>query len=295
MTLSTTKVSVPPPVGAATDLPLEGVTAEGRLEGLLFELEVEQRYRNTGDRPIEAVFSFPAPVRAVLLGLELELGERKLEAVAIARHEASETYERAIDAGDSAVLLESAGNGLYTVSVGNLLPGERAVVRYRHAELLEANRGRLRLQLPTVIAPRYGDPADAGLDGPAIPVADVLVEYPFDLHLELVGVAADADLRSPTHSIRVERTESGTRVALAKPAMLDRDFVLEIPQAALPRAALLARDGDEWLLIASAVLEILDGKSHHFGPPCPKLFPGRHAGKRGRMHHDDGCGFVRAK
>jgi Ca-activated chloride channel family protein len=261
MTPRTTNVSVPPPIGAASDLPLEGVTAEGRLEGLLFELEVEQRYRNTGERPLEAVFSFPVPVRAVLLGLELELGERTLKAVAVKRCTASETYERAIDAGDAAALLESAGNGLYTVSVGNLLPGECAVIRYRHAELLAANRGGLRLLLPTVIAPRYGDPAEAGLEGPAIPLADLLVEYPFDLRLELVGVATQADLRSPTHPIRIERTETGVRVALAKPATLDRDFVLEVPKAVLPRAALLARDGEEWVVVANAVLEDLPAET----------------------------------
>jgi Ca-activated chloride channel family protein len=222
---------------------------------------VEQRYRNTGDGPIEAVFSFPVPVRAVLLGLELQLGERKLEAVAIARREATDTYERAIDAGDAAVLLESVGNGLYTVSVGNLMPGERAVVRYRHAELLEANRGRIRLELPTVIAPRYGDPAEAGFEGAAIPRADLLAEYPFDLRLELVGVAAEADLHSPTHSIRVEPAESGVRVELSKPALLDRDFVLEVPKAALPRTALVARDGDEWVVVASAVLADLPAET----------------------------------
>ena len=150
-------------------LPLLGMRARGRLDGLLFALEVEQRYRNDGDRPIEAVFTFPVPVRAALLGLELELGERRLEGVAIAKAQATERYEKAIDAGDAAVLLEAVGNGLHTVSVGNLKPGESAVIRYRHAELLEANRGLLRLQVPTVIAPRYGHPGDAGLEGPAVP------------------------------------------------------------------------------------------------------------------------------
>jgi hypothetical protein len=100
--------------------------------------------------------------RAALLGLELELGERRLQAVAVAKAQATERYEKAIDAGDAAVLLEAVGNGLHTVSVGNLKPGESAVIRYRHAELLDANRGLLRLQVPTVIAPRYGNPGDAG-------------------------------------------------------------------------------------------------------------------------------------
>ena len=236
-------------------LPLQGVRATGRLDGLLFELCVEQRYANEGDRVIEAVFTFPVPVRAVLLGLELELGGRKLEAVAVARAAATEKYERAIDAGDAAVLLELVGNGLYTVSVGNLKPGEAAVIRYRHAELLDANRGLLRLQVPTVIAPRYGNPGAAGLEGPAIPQASLAAQYPFDLEILLAGVFDDTVLDSPTHSIRTHRGDAGTTVRLAKSAALDRDFVLEVPQANVPTQALVARDGDEWVVVASAVLE----------------------------------------
>jgi Ca-activated chloride channel family protein len=235
-------------------LPLLGVRARGRLDGLLFALEVEQRYRNDGERPIEAVFTFPVPLRAALLGLELELGERRLEAVAVARAQATERYEKAIDAGDAAVLLECVGNGLHTVSVGNLKPGESAVIRYRHAELLDANRGLLRLQVPTVIAPRYGNPGDAGLEGPAVPGTDLLAEYPFDIELLLAGIQDDASLESPTHSIRTHRTEGGTVVQLARSAQMDRDFVLEVPQANVQKRALVARDGDDWVVLASAVL-----------------------------------------
>lgn len=256
--ITTMKIWPGPGVPAARSrggLPLQVVRATGRLDGLLFELSVEQRYRNEGDRVIEAVFTFPVPVRSVLLGLELELGDRKLEAVAIAKAAATERYERAIDDGDAAVLLESVGNGLYTVSVGNLKPGESAVIRYRHAELLDANRGLLRLQVPTVIAPRYGNPASAGLEGPAVPEADLVAEYPFEFEIVLAGIQDDTSLESPTHSIRTHRNEAGTTVRLAKAATLDRDFVLEVPKANLSKWALVAPDGDEWVVIASAVLE----------------------------------------
>ncbi|MBN8279231.1 MAG: hypothetical protein J0M16_01340, partial [Gammaproteobacteria bacterium] len=69
-------------------VPLKAVTAAGRLEGLLFELTVEQVYENAGSRNIEAEFTFPVPHRAVLLGLELEIGARALEAVAVRRQAA---------------------------------------------------------------------------------------------------------------------------------------------------------------------------------------------------------------
>jgi hypothetical protein len=98
--------------------PLSAVSAHGRLTGLVFELTVEQHYRNSTNRNIETVFTFPVPLRAVLLDLELEIGERKLAAQAFARRSATERYERAIDAGDTAALLESTGEGLHTVTIG---------------------------------------------------------------------------------------------------------------------------------------------------------------------------------
>ena len=79
-----------------TEVPLRGVTASGRLTGLLFELTVEQTFENAGQKNIEAVYTFPVPHRAVLLGLELEIGERKLSAVAVRRQAASKRYEEAI-------------------------------------------------------------------------------------------------------------------------------------------------------------------------------------------------------
>ena len=249
-----------PPAAILTSLdgatvPLQGVAATGRLQGLVFELTVEQRYRNDSARNLEAVFTFPLPLRAVLLGLDLELGDRKLTAHAVARAEASEEYERAMDEGNTAVLLEHDGNGLYTVSLGNLLAGETAVIRYRYAELLDAHHGRVRLAVPTVIAPRYGDPRDAGLEGPAVPGVDLLGEYPFDIQLELSGLTDTAALRSPSHRITTTTSDAGLRVTLARTGFLDRDFLLEIDQAAVPPQALLARDGDGWVSLASPVLD----------------------------------------
>ena len=238
--------------GAA--IPLQGVSAHGRLDGLLLDLTVEQRYRNDGSRNLEAVFTFPLPLHAVLLGLELELGNRRLTAHAVARAEATEEYERAIDEGNTAALVEHDGNGLYTVSLGNLAAGETAVIRYRYAELLEAHHGYLRVTVPTVIAPRFGDPRDAGLEGPAVPKVDVLSEYPFDIRLDMAGLTDAAAVRSPSHRVTVTTSNTALTVSLERTGFLDRDFVLEIDQAAVPRHALVARDGDGYVCLASPVL-----------------------------------------
>ncbi len=235
-------------------VPLQRVSARGRLEGLLFELTVEQHYRNTAPVAIEPVFTFPLPLNAVLLAFELDLNGTLHKATAFPRAQAETRYERAIDTGDTAALLTDNGNGLYTVSLGNLQAGDTAVIRYRYAELLGAHDDYVRLAIPTVIAPRYGDPARANLEGPAIPGSDLLVEYPFEIRIDLVGLHDAAAVRSPSHALRVAPEEAGLAVHLARAGFLDRDLILELRHSVLPNAALHAPDGDGTVVLASTAL-----------------------------------------
>lgn len=104
-------------------VPLVGSSAVGRLDGLLFGLTVEQHYRNTSESAIETVYTFPLPLKAVLLAFELDLHGTRHIATAFARQQAERRYENAIDDGNSAALLVHNGNGLYTATVANLKPG----------------------------------------------------------------------------------------------------------------------------------------------------------------------------
>ena len=63
-----------------------GVRANGRLDGVLFDLTLRQTYRNTSDSVLEVVYTFPLPTQAVLLGFASELnGERKIGTVVAKR------------------------------------------------------------------------------------------------------------------------------------------------------------------------------------------------------------------
>src|SRR5262249_4826692 len=135
---------------------LNKVSARGRLDGLLFVLDVEQEFVNSSGRNIEAVYTFPLPSDAAILSLDVLIGERILRGVVAPRAEAETRYEKAIESGDSAVMLERSAEGLYTLNVGNLLAGETMQVRLRYGQLLRLIDRAARLTVPTVIAPRYG-------------------------------------------------------------------------------------------------------------------------------------------
>jgi Ca-activated chloride channel family protein len=212
---------------------LEGVYATGDLRGPLLEMSVEQRFRNASPTNIEVVYSFPLPWGAVLLGVEVVLGDQRLTGAVVAKRQAEAHYEEALSEGKAAIMLEKNADLSYTLSLGNLAAGEACAVTLRYAQVLAFGQDGLRLSIPTVIAPRYGDAViDGGLQPHQAPTLDPLVAYPFDIRLRLHGDLAQARVASPSHPIGVGREGSPgaevLSVALARRGNLDRDFVLTL-------------------------------------------------------------------
>ncbi len=229
-------------VGAPTPV-LTGVQASGRLDGVLFELTLRQTYRNPGDRALEVVYTFPLPTQAVLLEFASELnGERKVGSI-VAKREAECQYEEALAEGDAPVMLEALADGLHTANIGNLKPGDEIVLEVRFAQMLAFEQGRLRLVIPTTIAPRFGSAESAGLQPQQIPEASLLAEYPLALSVDVRGVLARGTVECPTHRFTREAHDGGLRLALAAGAWLDRDVVILVqPNEPRPSLVIQARD-----------------------------------------------------
>ena len=69
---------------------LTGVNIRAQLQDLLAQVEMEQSYRNDETSNIEAVYTFTLPLDAVLLELEVQLGDRLLKGEVTAKSEAEE-------------------------------------------------------------------------------------------------------------------------------------------------------------------------------------------------------------
>lgn len=214
--------------GAAPAPILCGVHAQGVLDGVLFELTVRQTYRNTSERNLEVVYTFPLPSQAVLLGFASELNGSRMEGLVVRRHQAEQQYEQALSEGDAPVMLEALGDGLHTANVGNLEPDDELVIELRFAQLLSFEQGRLRLSIPTTIAPRYGDPAAAGLQPQHVPTASLSVAYPLNLSVLVGKGLGDAPIECATHRMGMEPCAEGRRYRLEPGAWLDRDVVLSV-------------------------------------------------------------------
>jgi hypothetical protein len=69
---------------------LTGVNIRAQLQDLLAQVEMEQSYRNDETSNIEAVYTFALSLDAVLLELEVQLGDRLLKGEVTAKSEAEE-------------------------------------------------------------------------------------------------------------------------------------------------------------------------------------------------------------
>lgn len=229
---------------------LADVSVAAVLRDLLAEVSVSQTYRNDEKVNIEAVYTFPLPLDAVLLDMQVKIGERTLNGVVVEKKAAEAQYEETVAAGDAAVMLEEAEPGLYTMNVGNLLPGETASVTLRYALLYRWAGERLRILLPTTIAPRYGA---SPLQPHQAPEHALTVENRFSLALEIYGSLRDAQFECPSHQVVLTRSEDHTTLAFARDrAVMDRDFVLNVRAPNATRSfALCGADGEGAAAIAS--------------------------------------------
>ncbi len=229
-------------------LVLADVTYDVHLIDLIQTVHISQVYRNADEKNIEAVYTLPLPLDATLLEMKVQIGERVLVGVVTPKKKAEETYEEAIETGDSAFLLVEAAPGLYTMNVGNLMPGEEARIEIQYAELLRWMGDQIRLRIPTTIAPRYGAPSLHPHEVPEFTMEDLRMR----IRLTVEGSLSHAQITCPTHSVAFDRS-NGTSARLELDRLLmDRDVVFLIEGSEEHRAsASAARDGEGWVVHAS--------------------------------------------
>jgi Ca-activated chloride channel homolog len=243
---------------------LAGVHAEGRLDGPLFTLTLRQTYRNLSTRTLEVAYTFPLAHGAVLLGLAAHWAGRRLDGRVLSSLDAEQQYEGALADGDLPILLEAGAGDLLTANIGNLQPGEQVVLEVRTAQWLAAAAGRLRVTLPTTIAPRAGSADGAGLLPHQVPPISMQADYPLALNITVAGALMSSSIECPTHALAREKSAAGIVLTLAASARLDRDVVLLItPRAPRTSTLLCADDGSGQVAMAAFQLPA--------GSPRPRI------------------------
>jgi len=214
----------------ADRLPLKETSADVSIAGVIAKVKVHQLFENGGKRPIEAVYVFPASTRAAVHGMRMRIGGRTVEAKIERRAAARERYAEARKAGQRASLLEQERPNVFTMSVANVMPGERIEVELDYSELLLPEDAVYEFVYPTVVGPRYGAGADPEKDrwiaNPYLRAGEP-APYRFDVKAHVETGIALKDLVSPSHTIDVKyQSASSADVRLAQAGGGNKDFVL---------------------------------------------------------------------
>jgi Ca-activated chloride channel family protein len=238
----------------AEPFPLESTDVVAQISGVIADVTVKQVYRNDGAVPITARYVFPASTRAAVHGMRFRIGQQQVVAKVKPREQAAQEFQEAEAAGKSATLLEQDRPNVFSMSVANVMPGDRVEVELRYSELLVPSEGVYSFVYPTVVGPRYAGhaAADAGTTdgfvrsgylhaGETPPTA-------FSIVMQLSTGLPLADLSSRSHELKVEREGASiAHVALRDPASFggNRDFVLDYKLAgAQIESGLLLYEGE---------------------------------------------------
>src|SRR5262245_24007226 len=193
-------------------LPLESTSVKAAVSGVIADVTVTQLYKNDGKRPINARYVFPASTRAAVHGLKMTIGNKVVEAKIKERGEAKRQFEQAKEQGKSATLLEEDRPNVFSMSVANVMPGDRIAVELRYTELLVPEDGIYELVYPTVVGPRYagdngGKPAGEHDGFAASPYthAGQAPTSSFELAATLSSGIPFKEIASPSHKVTVAK------------------------------------------------------------------------------------------
>lgn len=177
-----------------SNVALVGIQARAAVAGRSARTVLGLRFCNTGKKPIEAIYTFPVPESATLIGLEVEREGKRFVGKVLESEKASRKYEKSLGDGDGGYLLIQERANLFRLMAGNLPAGGEVLVLVTYVETLAEHGGMIDYVLPTAISARYvpphlawekdGRPADAVVNPPKA------AEVPY-------GIEIDLEIRHP--------------------------------------------------------------------------------------------------
>jgi Ca-activated chloride channel family protein len=227
------------------DLPLRAVAVRAEIAGTTAGVEVEQTFANPYGEALEVSYVFPLPELAAVTRCELVVSDRVVAARLDERATAQQAFAEAVETGRQAALAEQERPGVFTLTLGNLPPRERATVRFAMAYPLPREDGRHAFRFPLVVAERYVPgalldeaPVGHGTHGDTTEVPDASrltpprlapgAERPV-LTAEIVlnhGALGIHEVECSLHAVEQLREPGRRIVRLAPDQAMDRDLVV---------------------------------------------------------------------
>jgi Ca-activated chloride channel homolog len=215
-------------------LPLKSADAKVVIDGTIARIHLTQCFANSGRKPLEAIYVFPASTRSAVHGMTLRSGGRVIEARIGESVKTKEEYQKAKSDKKTAALLEEHRANVFQMSVSNLLPGEDVEVEIEWTEIISASDSTYEFVFPTVVGPRYvsGTPREEKEAWTGNPHLRPDQPNPASLSLNVsLKTSLDlAEVKCPSHPVVIDfKSKDRAEVCLVSKAgeeSANRDFIL---------------------------------------------------------------------
>lgn len=248
--------------GEPIRLAMQRLWLTGQLLPAGARLVVQHVFRSGEKRPLEVIYSFPLPRDAALRAFRITGDGFEAHSELRETGEAVKVYEQGIADGSLASLARQYGDGLVSLTVGNIRPNETVAVYLELLAGVELRDDGFRFRFPFTLAPAYHSKmrtaiieGEGELELPATEFGDLILPrfrkdasslhaVGFDLSV-IYDLPVD-EIGSPSHSIKVKPAASGPiRVALApEKDFPNRDLVLDVRFATSQAQVLSGPAGD---------------------------------------------------
>uniref|UniRef100_A0A8D2KV15 Poly [ADP-ribose] polymerase n=1 Tax=Varanus komodoensis TaxID=61221 RepID=A0A8D2KV15_VARKO len=217
-------------------VPLKDILIKGRIIDFIAEVVVFQMYENQTGSPIEAKYVFPLDDTAAVCGFEAFIKEKHIIGEVKEKEEAHREYREAVREGHGAYLMDQDAPDIFTVSVGNLPPSTKVLIKITYITELSYKNGCLSFHLPAAVAPWQQDKALN--ENTQVGVLSIQSSKSFSLQMSIEMPFKINHINSWTHQLKIKRTDCKAVVCTFADAFLDSSgFALEIliGDAYLPR------------------------------------------------------------
>ncbi len=229
-----------------TVLPLKSVRYRFVARAGVAEVEMTQVYRQENPEPLDCEYLFPLPADGAVYRCEASIDGRVLCARIEERGEAQRIAAQKKAEGRRTALVESERDNLFTLSLGNVQPGDCVEVKLAYLQPLRRLGGQVALDLPLCPGIRYipgrnllrsnrgsglVDDTDQVPDASRITPPRIDEEHPDAAFVEVDGQVEAAFLEnsvtSPSHSITGTSQGEMIHVTLTRGGEIpDRDLAL---------------------------------------------------------------------
>ncbi|XP_063161870.1 protein mono-ADP-ribosyltransferase PARP4 [Candoia aspera] len=217
---------------AGNPIPLKDIRIKGRIIDFVAEVVVFQTYENETRSHIEAKYVFPLDDTAAVCGFEAFIKGKHIIGEVKEKEKAHQEYREAIGRGDGAYLMDQDAPDIFTVSVGNLPPSTKVLIKITYITELSYENGSLCFHLPAAVAPWQQDKAlnentQDSVRKICIKEAEAKREFSLEMSIEMPFKINN--ISSWTHQLNIKKTDCKAVVCTTEGSSLDTSgFALEI-------------------------------------------------------------------